>query len=973
MDIRGAVPRPGSVLAARVVGRDVELDALHNAWARAVDGDGGVLFLAGEPGIGKSRLTHVIAETVEGRATPVLRGRAVPTLTPLPFRPLAEALCSAVRRGVVQDHPDLAPFTSILGLLVPEWRERDAPVVEPVMALAEGILRLLRVVGDGRGCLLVLEDLHWADLETLQILEYLADNLASERVLCVVTLRDEVASAGLDLALALRARRASTLVTLSRLEPHDVAEMVRSCLDASAVPDAALDLAGRAEGVPFLVEELLAAAISSGALVADGRSWSAPGTVEPIVPMAFSDDMRRRLAALGECTRDVLRAAAVLGRRFDWSLLAPITGLSHEEVLVALRDAVDAQIVAVDPAEPTYRFRHALSRDAVVTNLLPQEVVDLSHRALGAVEAAHPDLEDDWCELAARLAEGAGDARRAGRLLLVAGERALERGALTSAEATLDRARELLQADDPTRLDVDECLSEVLALAGKRDRAVGIGDALLARLGDDPGAAHRRAEIYLRLARAELAATRSDEAHEFLERARSEIAVAPEETLVARVDAVHAQAAILRDPDQAPALARAALASAERLGLPEVMCEALEILGRSQRRHDLQAAEDAFARALALAETHGLPLWRTRALHELGTVDLLRGGPVTRLEEARQLAVAQGALATAAVIDVQIAAALAVGDDPEPGALAARRSAELAGRYRLGHTLAAAAALEAHVHARAGRHAEMQRCTETARAHAAGVPDVEVKLAFAAAVLAFLEEDRAAVRGHLSKAVLDAASGPGGDYSAAPFAGMLALVRVLDGPADEAPGIEFAEKSVHFLACAFLRYTQGVVAGRAGESDRAAALIHEGDRTLGDHQWLRQLGHRLVAEAAVADGWGQPVPWLREALAFFDARGEDRIASACRSLLRGTGAAVPRRRGEAVPAPFGALGVTSRELEVLRLLALGLANKEIGARLYISPRTVERHIASLSDKTGVGRRSELVAYAARTLSEMPST
>jgi DNA-binding CsgD family transcriptional regulator len=113
---------------------------------------------------------------------------------------------------------------------------------------------------------------------------------------------------------------------------------------------------------------------------------------------------------------------------------------------------------------------------------------------------------------------------------------------------------------------------------------------------------------------------------------------------------------------------------------------------------------------------------------------------------------------------------------------------------------------------------------------------------------------------------------------------------------------------------------------------------------------------------------GQPVPWLREALAFFDGRGEQHIASACRSLLRKAGAAVPRRRGhEELPGPLRAVGVTSRELEVLRLLATGLPNKEIAARLYLSPRTVERHIANIEAKAGIAHRSELVAFAARTL------
>lgn len=142
----------------------------------------------------------------------------------------------------------------------------------------------------------------------------------------------------------------------------------------------------------------------------------------------------------------------------------------------------------------------------------------------------------------------------------------------------------------------------------------------------------------------------------------------------------------------------------------------------------------------------------------------------------------------------------------------------------------------------------------------------------------------------------------------------------------------------------------------------------EGDRILGDHEWLRQLGRRLVAEAAIADGWGEPTAWLREALAYFDGHGEEANASACRSLLRRAGAAVPRRRGdEKVPLNLRATGVTSRELEVFRLLAEGASNKDIASRLYLSPRTVERHVANLSVKTGAARRSELVAFAAKTL------
>jgi DNA-binding NarL/FixJ family response regulator len=114
----------------------------------------------------------------------------------------------------------------------------------------------------------------------------------------------------------------------------------------------------------------------------------------------------------------------------------------------------------------------------------------------------------------------------------------------------------------------------------------------------------------------------------------------------------------------------------------------------------------------------------------------------------------------------------------------------------------------------------------------------------------------------------------------------------------------------------------------------------------------------------VDDGWGDPVPWLREAIVFFDGHGNHVLAGACRDLLRRVGAPVPRRgRGESeVPPALRALGVTSREVDVLRLVVEGLPNREIAARLYLSPRTVEKHVERLVAKTGVPGRAELAKY-----------
>jgi DNA-binding CsgD family transcriptional regulator len=489
----------------------------------------------------------------------------------------------------------------------------------------------------------------------------------------------------------------------------------------------------------------------------------------------------------------------------------------------------------------------------------------------------------------------------------------------------------------------------------------------LARLGDGAESAEQRAEVHLRLARAAVAAARWDEAQRLVEDARRETSAAPHGALAARLDVLRAQIAMERDPQDAPMLARAALDAAQRFGVPEVACEALEILGRALRPHDLAAAEETFARALTLAQANDLLLWRARALQELGAIDMLRGRPLDRLDEARELALALGALTTAAVVDVQAAAGLVLSDDPEAGAAAARRSADLARRYHFDQTLAAAVAMEAYAHARLRRRAEMLGCIEEARALAAGVPDIEVKTSTAMAIGALVDEDRATARHYLCAGLKAAARG--GDYSVVPAVGLLALLRQLDGPDDEAPEIQIPPESVHFMTSSLVHYADAVAAGRAGDPNRAAELAAEADHILEHHRWLTHLGRRLVAEVAVADEWGDPVGWLREALDFFDQLGGgDRIASACRSLLRRAGAPVPRRREHpGVPGELRTLGVTARELEVLQLLALGLANQDIAARLFLSPRTVERHVANLAVKTGATRRSELVAYAARTL------
>jgi len=953
--------RVRQVLCPVLVGRDEELRRLKDALTAMAAGHGGTVLITGEAGIGKSRLVREAVAGAGAGGAAVLAGRSVAGGVPTPFRPFAEALASAGRAGRLPHGQELDPFRPALGRLVPEWRQpRAASGDDSLIVLGEAVLRLLRGLAPDAGCLLVLEDLHWADRETLALLEYLADNCSAERVLCVGTLRDEDGGGAVGLARALEARGSAAVLPLSRLDLAPMARMAQECVGAAVLPGEALSLVAEwAEGLPFLVEEVLAGLVGDGTLTERDGSWQISDVRRAGVPPTFADAVRLRLDGLDADSRRVICAAAVLGRRFDWALLGPATGLPAEAVVAALRRGVGLQLVAAD--RDSFRFRHALTHEAVLAGLLPPERVLLAGQALTAVEAAHHGLPGPWCVLAAELAEGAGSTERASGLLLEAGQRDLAVGALVSAEQTLLRARALAGVDAPLVIPVDEALTEVFALSGQVDRAIEMGKMLLARLG--PGAASARvAALHLGIARAAIAGARWAEAAASVEVARGLVGAD-----AAQADACAAQIAVGRgDLVQADELARAALAAADSRGLPEVACEALEVIGRVARQRDLGAAEQAFARAEVVARAHGLRLWELRALHELGTIDQLRTESVDRLERARELALAQGALALTATLDLQIAAGLNKQFRADEALAAARRSADASRRFQLA-TLPMALIFQATAHAIRGEGEDMEARIAEAAALAPDDPDVlGCAWGHCRATSALLAEN-------LGQAHQQMATGAGLLLSspatmAPPFLGLWPLLGAWLGQdaAGAAARVRAAHGTRHLVVGSLLGYADAITAGRHGRPGEAEAAFATADAQMGPLvAWYRNYARRIAAAAALADGWGDPVAWLREAAEYFAARGDDRVAAACRGLLRQAGAPVPRRRpgGPQLPAQLRALGVTEREADVLRLAARGLGNREIAAAMFLSPRTVEKHVASVLTKTGL-RRSQLAGYAA---------
>ena len=338
-----------------LVGRDREFGDLRAVLDRVSDG-GGTVILTGEAGIGKSRLAREAVAAARSRSMAVLIGRNLQH-GQAPYRPLTEALFGVARAGGLPDAPELRPFRHALGSIVPDWREPGVGGEQSSVVIGEGVLRLARVLGRDVGALLVVEDLHWADADTLAVVEYLADNVASEPVVLVLTVRSGERSPASDLVSRLEARGAARVVELDRLGPVDVAGMVAAAsADAGVeVPAEVAEAVGeRSEGLPLLVEELL----------------SVPGSgASRAVPATFAEAVARRLEALPAQAVLVVECAAVLGRRFDWRLLPAVTSLDEDSVQRGLGDAVGVQLLSADD-EGRIRFRHALTRDAVLAGLL---------------------------------------------------------------------------------------------------------------------------------------------------------------------------------------------------------------------------------------------------------------------------------------------------------------------------------------------------------------------------------------------------------------------------------------------------------------------------------------------------------------------------------------------------------------------------------------------------------------------------
>jgi len=367
------------VLCPTLVGRDSEVSTLEDALLSALRGDGGVVIVGGEAGMGKTRLVNAVAGRARRLGCVVISGGCSEAELSLPYLPFLEAIgnyLAAAEVGPLRER--LGSATDELAQLFPQLgrpASSAGDAAQAKMRLFESMLMLLRDAARSRALLLILEDLQWADPATRELLDYATRRLRSTSVLVIATYRtDEMhrKHALLPTIQGWRRNGQVELIDLSPLDGERVADMVCAIFEEGSISDEFRDfLHDRSEGNPFVVEEMLRDALDRGDIFRTETGWDRKPLAEIRIPPTVRDTILQRLERLSNSDVAVLSAASVMGRSFDIESLAEVARVDEGVVLSALEASVNAQLIELeDRVSGRYRFRHALTREAIYEDLV---------------------------------------------------------------------------------------------------------------------------------------------------------------------------------------------------------------------------------------------------------------------------------------------------------------------------------------------------------------------------------------------------------------------------------------------------------------------------------------------------------------------------------------------------------------------------------------------------------------------------
>ena len=894
-----------------MIGRESELRRLVRL---ASSRQPAVAIIAGEPGIGKTRLVHELLATLPSE-TVVLVGQAEPGSLSRPYEVLLDA---------IDDHP---------GVDADRLAELADGRRSPTERLHTGLAILADLIGDAPA-VIVFEDLHWADSESAALFERIADQ-RGPRLLIGTYRPDEVTHRQPVAGLLARLERRHTVthVRLDRLTPSQTAALLAAATGAPAPLRAATALHHRTGGNPFFLEELLRAL----------PSYDVEALVDQPLPWSLADVLRRQVDDLDPVSHRIVEAAAVLGQRIPFDLLADVAGSSESELIAVLRDLVTRGVL-VESGEDEFAFRHALVREAIGDQMLGRQRRRLHEAALEVLlhgGSSDPAMVAHHARGAGRYDDLVAAARRGTALYLSIGS-AFQ--ALQLAEMGLGEA--------PDDLELLGGAARAAWLAGLLDDALRYGR----RWRDLAGSSTDRAESLYLLVRIAWESRERDEMRALTHDIETLIAELPPGADQARAMTAIAQSAYLRDDVDAALLwSDRALALAEKFDLPAVRLAALVEKGSTLTERPATASDGRRMLSALVDEAEKAGEWvlAARALNML-----VHGEPPTSpaehaetLERMRVDAERAGFESLAVATYYQGRARLALRAGDLSGALAALEEgrAQDSGYRRRGRWDDYHGVFLAGLYLEAGEYDRVERIITDLEAVAGNPPTTIPGLVFN---LACRRGDR-----------------PRAEASLAEFRAGLAEQNWRSG------------EQAHDLISAALEL--GLPAPRLDTmaADLLDAEVWDAFRTLVDAQVAEAhgrhaealAGYESVTEAHILAPATRGTVHVGAArcLLAADRRAEAAAhAEAAASLLaewRGWRVVqldqVRARLGlapaDAPPAVTGPAALTPREREVAVLISDGLTNPELARRLYISPKTAAVHVSNILRKLGVASRTEV--------------
>jgi class 3 adenylate cyclase len=475
-----------------LVGRESEVTLLLERWEQAKAGQGQVVLLTGDAGIGKSRLVQMLKEHIADESHTRWECRSSPYFENTALFPITD-LFQRLLRFQAEDTPDdklgkleqtlsqyrlpleetVPLFATLLALSIPEHRYPPlnlSPQRQRQKTL-ETIIAIMQENAEQRPLLLIVEDLHWTDPSTLELLHLLIEQIPTTAILTVLTCRPTFQPSW-------HHRSYLTEVTVNRLSHAQVEQIVTGTTDRKTLPAAVLQqIMEKTDGVPLFIEELTKAILESGQLIAVDGHYELTGSLSTFaIPTTLQDSLMARLDRL-VTAKAVAQYAAVIGRSFAYDLLSMVSHLDASTLQRELGRLIEAEIVYQRgvPPQATYVFKHALIQDAAYASLLKSTRQHYHQGIAQVLEVQFPETVDQQPELIAHHLTEAGLTEQSVAYWYKAGQRAIERSAHMEAISHLTKGLELLKTlpETPQRLqrEVDMHIALGASLAATKGYA----------------------------------------------------------------------------------------------------------------------------------------------------------------------------------------------------------------------------------------------------------------------------------------------------------------------------------------------------------------------------------------------------------------------------------------------------------------------------------------------------------------------